>query len=74
VRLEDSNGQVSLMVEDDGVGFDQHGGVVYGLGLLGLTERVRELSGNINIESQPGRGTRLAVVLPVNRAEQTPTG
>jgi signal transduction histidine kinase len=67
VRLEDANGQVALTVEDDGVGFDAHAGVVYGLGLLGLTERVRELSGNIAIESRPGKGTKLAVVLPVSR-------
>ena len=73
VRLEDVNGQVALTVEDDGVGFDTHAGVVYGLGLLGLTERVRELAGNILIESQPGKGTKLAVVLPVSRVSQ-PTG
>ena len=73
VRLEDANGQVALTVEDDGIGFDAHTGVVYGLGLLGLTERVRELSGNIAIESQPGKGTKLAVVLPVSRETQ-PTG
>ena len=73
VRLEDANGQVALTVEDDGVGFDAHAGVIYGLGLLGLTERVRELSGNIAIESQPGKGTKLAVVLPVSRETQ-PTG
>ena len=73
VRLEDANGQVALTVEDDGVGFDSHSGVVYGLGLLGLTERVRELSGHIAIESQPGKGTKLAVVLPVSRESQ-PTG
>ena len=70
VRLQDANGQVALTVEDDGVGFDAHAGVVYGLGLLGLTERVRELSGNIAIESQPGKGTKLAVVLPVSRENQ----
>jgi signal transduction histidine kinase len=71
VRLEDANGQVALTVEDDGVGFDAHEGVVYGLGLLGLTERVRELSGSIAIESQPGKGTKLAVVLPVSRESPT---
>lgn len=73
VRLEDANGQVALTVEDDGVGFDAHAGVIYGLGLLGLTERVRELSGNIAIESELGKGTKLAVVLPVSRETQ-PTG
>ena len=74
VSLQDSQGRVALTVEDDGIGFDPHSGVVYGLGLLGLTERVRELSGNIAIESQPGKGTKLAVVLPVNPDQQPATG
>ena len=64
VSLKDANGQLAVTVEDDGVGFDQHGGVSYGLGLLGITERVRELCGNIAIHSEPGKGTRLEVVLP----------
>jgi len=64
VSLTDANGQLAVTVEDDGVGFDQHGGVSYGLGLLGITERVRELCGNIAIRSEPGKGTRLEVMLP----------
>jgi len=46
------------------VGFNQHGGVSYGLGLLGITERVRELCGKIAIKSEPGKGTKLEVMLP----------
>jgi signal transduction histidine kinase len=67
VKLEDSSGQLAVLVEDDGVGFDQHSGVVYGLGLLGMTERVRELSGRLSIQSEPGKGTRISVVLPLKR-------
>lgn len=74
VRLQDTDGRVALTVEDDGVGFDTHTRVVYGLGLLGLTERVRELSGTIAIESQPGKGTKLAVVLPATRETQIAIG
>lgn len=65
VSLQDRNGQLSIRVEDDGVGFDPHGEVVYGLGLLGMSERVRELCGKISIESEPGQGTRIAVTLPL---------
>ena len=64
VSLKDANGQLAVTVEDDGVGFDQHGSVAYGLGLLGITERVRELCGKIAIQSEPGKGTRLEVMLP----------
>ena len=67
VKLEDSGGKLAALVEDDGVGFDQHGGVAYGLGLLGITERVRELHGQLSIQSEPGKGTRISVVLPLKR-------
>jgi signal transduction histidine kinase len=71
VKLEDSNGKVAVLVEDDGVGFDQHQGVSYGLGLLGMTERVRELCGQLSIQSEPGKGTRISVVLPLKREQVT---
>lgn len=74
VTLEDASGQLAVRVEDDGVGFDPHAGVVYGLGLLGMSERVRELCGNISIQSQPGQGTRIAVTLPLKPAEEEATG
>src|SRR5579871_710521 len=67
VQVEEANGQVAVTVADDGVGFDPHGSVVQGLGLLGITERVRELCGKISIDSEPGKGTRIAVVLPLNQ-------
>jgi len=66
VKLEDAGGQLAVLVEDDGVGFDQQAGSVsYGLGLLGMTERVRELCGRMSIQSEPGKGTRIEVVLPL---------
>jgi signal transduction histidine kinase len=68
VRVQDQNGQLAVTLEDDGVGFDQDGGVVYGLGLLGMTERVRELCGKIAIRSEVGKGTRLEVLLPRERS------
>lgn len=67
VRLQDANGRLAVTVEDDGVGFDPHGAVPYGLGLLGITERVRELCGDIAIHSEPGKGTRIEVVLPLEQ-------
>lgn len=68
VKLEDTSGKLSVLVEDDGVGFEQHKGVAYGLGLLGMTERVRELCGELSIQSEPGKGTRISVLLPLGEA------
>jgi signal transduction histidine kinase len=74
VKLEDSSGKLAVLVEDDGVGFDQHNNVAYGLGLLGMTERVRELSGQLSIQSEPGKGTRIEVVLPLKGNDRAESG
>jgi two-component system NarL family sensor kinase len=56
-------GEVLLMVEDDGVGFDiqqtMASAAQRGIGLQSLEERFYLLGGQVEIESQPGRGTRL---------------
>ena len=60
---------VSLSVEDDGRGFDRQAtfsisGWPMGIGLLGMQERLDSLEGRLEIESQPGQGTRLVAHLP----------
>jgi signal transduction histidine kinase len=55
--------QVLFTVRDDGGGFDPR--LVRGLGLLGMEERVRRLGGDLQIDSQLGRGTLIAARLPV---------
>ena len=53
---------LTLTVRDDGVGgVDPRGGS----GLVGLQDRVEALGGSIAIESSAGRGTRIAVKLPI---------
>jgi len=58
-------GQVQLVVEDDGRGFDPSQVLRDHYGLIGLNERARLLDGNLKIESSPERGTRLEVVIPL---------
>ena len=55
-----------LIVKDDGRGFDPVR--MRGLGLLGMEERVKQLGGRMEIQSQPGKGTALRVTLPVSTA------
>jgi signal transduction histidine kinase len=55
-----------LIVEDDGGGFDPE--KTRGLGLLGMEERVKQIGGRLEIQSQPGKGTVLRVTLPVAAA------
>ena len=63
------NGEVSLIVEDDGAGFDPEKTLEDGdntrLGLRGMRERVMLAGGTLAIESQPGSGTSLFVRIPL---------
>ena len=54
---------VQLGVLDDGQGFDAER--TRGLGLLGMRERVARLHGSFDIDSSPGKGTRVTVTLPL---------
>jgi signal transduction histidine kinase len=65
VSLKTGLGGVSIVVRDDGPGFDVALASGNGLGLLGIKERVRQLGGEASVESQRGIGTRLTAWLPV---------
>jgi signal transduction histidine kinase len=55
---------VILEIRDDGVGFDPLGSFPGHLGLRSMRERVSHLGGIIQIESAPGKGTRLVAQIP----------
>ena len=62
---------LELQVQDDGVGFDVQRALRDAtgsarLGLLGMKERVEILRGTLEVESQPGRGTRIRIMVPVH--------
>jgi signal transduction histidine kinase len=54
-----------LSVADNGIGMDEAKiSEESGLGLLGMRERASAISGNLKIESFPGRGTKLVLSVP----------
>jgi signal transduction histidine kinase len=63
-------GSISLMIEDDGRGFDTSA-PADGMGLSGMRERVSLLDGLLRLDSAPGAGTTLVVDLPL-AAEEHP--
>jgi signal transduction histidine kinase len=65
VRLRYGEGQVSLEVTDDGVGFDP-GQPAGGYGLPGMRARAEEAGGRLEVRSSPGGGTTVSVVVPVD--------
>jgi signal transduction histidine kinase len=62
-------GWLRLAVADDGAGFDPsslgRSGGGGGLGLAAIREHVGHMGGRVQIESEPGHGTRVIITLPV---------
>ena len=63
--LSQTANQVILEVNDDGVGFEVADSFPGHLGLRSMQERVSHLGGELEIESAPGQGTHLHVVVPL---------
>src|SRR5437762_11679761 len=57
---------ITVLIQDDGRGFRPE--VERGLGLVGMQERVTHLGGSFRIDSHLGRGTLLAIALPLDTA------
>jgi two-component system, NarL family, sensor histidine kinase UhpB len=64
--LELKPGFAALTVFDDGKGFNLEEARGRGLGLLSMRERVLQLAGQFNIVTEPGLGTRVYAVIPVD--------
>ena len=74
VKLEFSGRHISAEVKDDGVGFDMssishklRSGKHYGM--LSMQSRTTVLGGLVQIQSEPGKGTRVLVRIPLSDAE-----
>ena len=63
VTLTEGEDAIAFCVEDDGVGFDV-ATVQRGSGLTNLTDRVAAVGGTVQIDSSPGRGTRVTGHVP----------
>jgi two-component system, NarL family, sensor histidine kinase DegS len=71
IRLEILPRRINIGISDDGCGFETQAIMAMGeadrdnYGLLGMRERVELLSGQIIIDSKPGKGTEIQVNIPV---------
>jgi two-component system, NarL family, sensor kinase len=64
IQLINQNDHITIMIEDDGKGFDPQENKK-GRGLKNIVTRSLWLKGNINIDSTPGRGTTITTEIPV---------
>ncbi len=73
VSIWREDNSIRIRVEDDGVGFSTSEGKALGkttgFGLFNIGERIRYFEGDMVIESEPGRGTRVTLSAPLEGKE-----
>jgi len=75
VSVEGSDSGVGISIEDDGNGFNIQDLKKYpveggrGLGIIGMKERTALIGGDFDIYSDPGKGTKVYVKLPLKTEE-----
>ena len=75
VCLKTSKRNLTILVSDDGMGFDPKKTMSRstdkgGFGLLGISERVKMLGGTEEIESSPATGTTILIRIPIPHRKQ----
>ena len=70
VSIRKDHSRIHVIVEDDGRGFDPKEAAATAakageFGLFSIRERLKQLGGNIEIESASGHGTRVTLVAPL---------
>ncbi|GIO14782.1 hypothetical protein J19TS2_43370 [Cohnella xylanilytica] len=72
ISLEDEGDRIGFRYEDDGVGVDLAGlgGSYSHMGISGIEKRVLSLEGEVDVQSAPGRGFRVAVAVPKQTMEK----
>jgi len=65
VKLEISRNHVTVIVKDNGKGFDIREKKKDSFGLIGMRERVDLLDGNLTIDSSVGAGTIVMIQVPI---------
>ena len=67
VILQQMGNMLQLIIRDDGVGFDVNSAMRKGgIGLRYMRERVEFIGGDFEIESEPGFGTEITVLLQLD--------
>jgi ligand-binding sensor domain-containing protein/signal transduction histidine kinase len=69
VQIRDSH--LHMAFEDNGIGFKAQTGIglLDHFGLVGIRERAEEIGAELTVSSTPGSGARIAIDLPLSRAE-----
>ncbi len=75
IRIDRTDGNIRIVINDDGKGFDiaRLEEIIHqqkGFGLLSIRERLTHVGGTFELESQPGQGTKVTLVAPLRQGSQ----
>ncbi|HOB12461.1 MAG TPA: ATP-binding protein [Syntrophomonadaceae bacterium] len=67
VKMEDSGSLLTVVIKDEGCGFDPNEISKHreSYGIMGMKERVQLFGGELQILSQPGEGTQIIIKVPL---------
>jgi len=71
VQLDITEANVRTLVEDDGQGFDPEESLKNGMGLKVIKDRIEMIGGQMDIDSDKGRGTRIVLQIPRRNREKS---
>jgi signal transduction histidine kinase len=72
VSLSRVDEQICVIIEDDGVGFEPDKlALNTGFGIFSIRERLEQLAGHLEIESEPGRGTKITMTAQLKVEKKT---
>jgi len=74
IALRSDRESVVMEIADDGTGFDLKAPGRSGVGLTSMTARTEEMGGTLEIQSAPGKGTRVVVRVPATLSEPMGAG
>lgn len=59
------NNELSLVLSDDGKGFEAHNTKEHGIGLINMKKRVELIGGSYQLQSAKNEGTKLTIKIPI---------
>jgi signal transduction histidine kinase len=65
--LTGQNESICMEIADDGIGFEVEAVAGQGVGLTSMARRAVELGGKLEIDSRPGKGTKVRLSLPASQ-------
>jgi len=74
IEIVKNKNDLCIRFEDHGSGFDLVSNktkIFSGFGLYSLSERCNNMGGNIQIDSAPGKGTKIVICAPINQEQDS---